>query len=69
MTTCPKCGSWRIAGPSYRKDEQGERLQYQCVKCGYTESGLTLDAPDEAERFRHSVHDEIERTRSGMLHA
>jgi DNA-directed RNA polymerase subunit RPC12/RpoP len=49
MNRCPKCGSFEISGPKYRKVQWGstvmedERLWYRCLRCGYEESRPTLD--------------------------
>lgn len=47
MTTCPKCSSADIGGPSFRPAEGylGERLVYWCRRCGYQQSKPTHDAP------------------------
>lgn len=48
MITCPKCGGCNISGPYYRSGKHGsEWLEYQCSKCGYTESRPTLDTDDK----------------------
>lgn len=58
MTTCPKCGSWRISGPTYDPGcGFGERLRYRCSQCGYSETTPTLDmaavfSPCKTWRYR-----------------
>ena len=42
MNICPKCNSYRTAGPFYQKDTFGnECLQYKCRQCGYEQSKPT----------------------------
>ena len=45
MTSCPKCSSTRISGPTYRRlGWGGEALIYRCGRCGYQEQRPTRDA-------------------------
>ena len=61
MNNCPKCGSRRISGPFYRRDDYGEFLLYQCNACGYGERAPTLDSQDrtsdDVKRFIQSRRD------------
>jgi len=44
MNSCPKCGSWRISGPTYDTTAWGDEvLRYHCARCGYSETRPTLD--------------------------
>ena len=58
MSSCPKCGSCRIAGPTYRSREgfRKECLLYTCMECGYVQREQTLEQrrPQKAaeERLR-----------------
>ena len=52
MTTCPKCGSQAISGPSYYRESNLSReyLRYTCIRCGYSKLEPTLDQrQDEPE--------------------
>ena len=54
MISCPKCGSFRISGPTYRgrtHDYLREALVYRCETCGYSERRPTRDAEDEERSF------------------
>jgi len=50
MTNCPKCGSWRMSGPRYRRSYGyfGECLEYRCLNCGYASTRPTNDADERA---------------------
>lgn len=52
MTNCPKCRSYRIAGPRYFKGGYGyygqESLVYTCSQCGYEKHEMTADADAKA---------------------
>lgn len=42
---CPKCGSNRISGPTYKRSPWGgEGLHYRCLNCGWATSTPTLDS-------------------------
>lgn len=45
---CKKCGEHSVGGPTYESDVYGERLRYRCRRCGYTYTGPTADAKQEA---------------------
>lgn len=51
MTSCPKCRSYRIHGPSYHKDGYGrESLIYTCAACGFKKHEATADSDSEAQQ-------------------
>ena len=46
MNTCPKCGSARIAGPTYKRDMWGaEFLVYACLTCHYSRPEPIMEKP------------------------
>ena len=50
MTTCPKCGSCNISGPTYQRARgyAPDGLRYACVACGYSRVKPCNDARKEA---------------------
>ncbi len=49
---CPKCGQ-RAAGPFFRREYGGERLEYIC-QCGYKWRVPTHDARRPAKPYTHT---------------
>lgn len=53
MRKCKKCGSNRISGPSY--DRNGDRLNYRCLRCGYSWDGPCNDAEKDGGDDLHDM--------------
>ena len=61
MTSCPKCGSTRISGPSYVRNGYGaERLNYHCDRCGFRDSTPCNDARQPGTGTHEALFQAIE---------
>src|SRR3990167_2691575 len=66
MNTCPKCGSARIAGPTYKRDMWGaEFLVYACLTCHYSRPEPIMAEPSTPAEQIEGTQEQPCRARSG----